>query len=277
MELGLTDRSPSSPAPAAASGWRSPGSRRREGARGRRLARDHRGVAGACRRRHGASRRPSTSRPPTARPAGRAAGERVDVLVNNVLAGAAPAARRFLAITDEMWQRTLNLDLMAAVRTMRAAHPGDARRRRRRDRQHRLGQRAAAGPGRARLLGGQGGAGQRGQVAVEGVRRPRASGSTTSTRDRSPPTSGSARTGSPHGSARRAGSDPRTSPPRPPPGWSPAGSPGPRRSPTWCFPGQRAGGKRHRRRLRHRRRHGDHASEVVSARSWPASRSVRRR
>ena len=29
----------------------------------------------------------------------------------------------FLAITDEMWQQTLNLDLMSAVRTMRAAIP----------------------------------------------------------------------------------------------------------------------------------------------------------
>ncbi|HEX4015933.1 MAG TPA: SDR family oxidoreductase [Frankiaceae bacterium] len=51
-----------------------------------------------------------------------AAGERVDIVVNNV--GGAPARLDgFLAITDEMWQQTLNLDLMAAVRTMRAAIP----------------------------------------------------------------------------------------------------------------------------------------------------------
>jgi NAD(P)-dependent dehydrogenase (short-subunit alcohol dehydrogenase family) len=52
----------------------------------------------------------------------RAAGERVDIVVNNV-GGAPPRLDGFLAITDEMWQQTLNLDLMAAVRTMRAAIP----------------------------------------------------------------------------------------------------------------------------------------------------------
>jgi NAD(P)-dependent dehydrogenase (short-subunit alcohol dehydrogenase family) len=52
----------------------------------------------------------------------RAAGERVDILVNNV-GGAAPRLDGFLAITDDMWQRTLNLDLMSAVRTMRAVIP----------------------------------------------------------------------------------------------------------------------------------------------------------
>jgi NAD(P)-dependent dehydrogenase (short-subunit alcohol dehydrogenase family) len=51
-----------------------------------------------------------------------AAGERIDILVNNV--GAAPARPGgFGAITDEDWQATLNLDLMAAVRTTRAALP----------------------------------------------------------------------------------------------------------------------------------------------------------
>lgn len=57
-------------------------------------------------------------------PAGlvRAAGPRVDIVVNNV-GGAPPRLDGFLAITDEMWQQTLNLDLMAAVRTMRAAIP----------------------------------------------------------------------------------------------------------------------------------------------------------
>ena len=51
-----------------------------------------------------------------------AAGDRIDILVNNV--GAAPARPGgFRAITDEDWQTTLTLDLMAAVRTTRAALP----------------------------------------------------------------------------------------------------------------------------------------------------------
>ncbi len=51
-----------------------------------------------------------------------AAGDRIDVLVNNV--GAAPARLDgFLAITDDMWQHTLNLDLMAAIRAIREALP----------------------------------------------------------------------------------------------------------------------------------------------------------
>ena len=54
-----------------------------------------------------------------------AAGDRVDVLVNNV--GAAPTRLDgFLAITDAMWQRTFDLDVMAAVRAMRAVLPGMA-------------------------------------------------------------------------------------------------------------------------------------------------------
>ena len=51
-----------------------------------------------------------------------AAGDRVDIVVNNVGA-APPRLDGFLAITDDMWQRTLELDLMAAVRTIRAAIP----------------------------------------------------------------------------------------------------------------------------------------------------------
>jgi NAD(P)-dependent dehydrogenase (short-subunit alcohol dehydrogenase family) len=50
------------------------------------------------------------------------AGDRIDVLVNNVGA-VTPRVDGFLAITDEMWRRTLDLDLMSAVRTMRAAIP----------------------------------------------------------------------------------------------------------------------------------------------------------
>jgi NAD(P)-dependent dehydrogenase (short-subunit alcohol dehydrogenase family) len=51
-----------------------------------------------------------------------AAGERIDVLVNNV-GVAPPRLDGFLAITDEMWHATWNLDLMAAVRACRAALP----------------------------------------------------------------------------------------------------------------------------------------------------------
>jgi len=51
-----------------------------------------------------------------------AAGGRVDIVVNNV-GGATPRLDGFLSITDEMWQQTLNIDLMSAVRTMRAAIP----------------------------------------------------------------------------------------------------------------------------------------------------------
>jgi NAD(P)-dependent dehydrogenase (short-subunit alcohol dehydrogenase family) len=43
-------------------------------------------------------------------------------VVNNV-GGAPPRLDGFLAITDEMWHQTLELDLMSAVRTMRAAIP----------------------------------------------------------------------------------------------------------------------------------------------------------
>src|SRR5262249_2005120 len=51
------------------------------------------------------------------------AGERIDVLVNNV--GGAPARTGgFLSITDADWHATIELDLMAAVRATRAALPG---------------------------------------------------------------------------------------------------------------------------------------------------------
>jgi NAD(P)-dependent dehydrogenase (short-subunit alcohol dehydrogenase family) len=51
-----------------------------------------------------------------------AAGNRIDILVNNV--GAAPARTGgFGEITDEDWQASLTLNLMAAVRTTRAALP----------------------------------------------------------------------------------------------------------------------------------------------------------
>jgi NAD(P)-dependent dehydrogenase (short-subunit alcohol dehydrogenase family) len=51
-----------------------------------------------------------------------AAGDRIDILVNNV--GSAPARTGgFLAVTDEEWQATLNINLMSAVRATRAALP----------------------------------------------------------------------------------------------------------------------------------------------------------
>jgi NAD(P)-dependent dehydrogenase (short-subunit alcohol dehydrogenase family) len=50
------------------------------------------------------------------------AGDRVDILVNNV--GGAPARTDgFLAITDEEWLTTFNLNLMTAVRASRSALP----------------------------------------------------------------------------------------------------------------------------------------------------------
>lgn len=51
-----------------------------------------------------------------------AAGGRIDVLVNNV--GSAPARTGgFLSVTDEEWRRTLDLNLLTAVRVTRAALP----------------------------------------------------------------------------------------------------------------------------------------------------------
>lgn len=50
------------------------------------------------------------------------AGDAVDILVNNV-GGAPPRLEGFLAITDEMWQQTLELNLMSTVRATRAAVP----------------------------------------------------------------------------------------------------------------------------------------------------------
>jgi NAD(P)-dependent dehydrogenase (short-subunit alcohol dehydrogenase family) len=50
------------------------------------------------------------------------AGDRIDILVNNV--GRAPARTAgFLSITDEDWLSTINVNFMAAVRTTRAALP----------------------------------------------------------------------------------------------------------------------------------------------------------
>jgi NAD(P)-dependent dehydrogenase (short-subunit alcohol dehydrogenase family) len=55
-----------------------------------------------------------------------AVGGPVDVLVNNV--GAAPVRTGgFLSVTDEDWQRALDLNLLSAVRTTRAVLPGMVR------------------------------------------------------------------------------------------------------------------------------------------------------
>ncbi|WP_405905238.1 oxidoreductase [Streptomyces sp. NBC_00828] len=51
-----------------------------------------------------------------------AVGGRIDILVNNV--GTAPARTGgFLSVTDEEWRRTVDLNLLAAVRVTRAALP----------------------------------------------------------------------------------------------------------------------------------------------------------
>lgn len=50
------------------------------------------------------------------------AGSRLDILVNNVGA-VSPRPDGFLQVTDEQWLTSINLDLMAAVRTTRSALP----------------------------------------------------------------------------------------------------------------------------------------------------------
>ena len=86
--------------------------------------------------------RPATSSPRWARPVGSSTSRwtsprrraptalvdaatssgRLDILVNNVGA-VTPRLAGFLAVTDEQWTHSLNLNLMAAVRTTRAALP----------------------------------------------------------------------------------------------------------------------------------------------------------
>ncbi|WP_019927156.1 SDR family oxidoreductase [Nocardia sp. BMG111209] len=51
-----------------------------------------------------------------------AAGDRIDILVNNV-GGAPPRTDGFLSVTDAEWQHTLELNLLTAVRAVRAALP----------------------------------------------------------------------------------------------------------------------------------------------------------
>ncbi len=52
----------------------------------------------------------------------RAAGDRIDILVNNVGA-VQPRLEGFLAVTDTQWEDSINLNFMAAVRAMRATLP----------------------------------------------------------------------------------------------------------------------------------------------------------
>ena len=64
------------------------------------------------------------------------AGDRVDILVNNI--GAAPARTDgFLHVTDAQWQSSLEVNLLVAVRATRSALPLDAGGRSRSDRERR--------------------------------------------------------------------------------------------------------------------------------------------
>ena len=87
------------------------------------------------------------------------AGDRVDILVNNV--GAAPARTDgFLHMTDAQWQSSLELNLLVAVRATRGAAAPDAGGRSRSDREHRVGQRQAARSNGDRLFRREGGPGE---------------------------------------------------------------------------------------------------------------------
>ena len=162
-----------------------------------------------------------------------AAGERVDILVNNV--GGAPARPGgFLSITDEDWLATLNLDLMAAVRATRSALPSMLAAKAGVDRQRLLGERPAARPGRAGLQRGQGRRWPRSARRWPRRSDRRASGSTRSAPGPSRPTCGSV----PGESPRRWVPPPvrgrTTWPARPPASWSRAGSPSRPSGPPWC-------------------------------------------
>ncbi|UUT34322.1 SDR family NAD(P)-dependent oxidoreductase [Microbacterium elymi] len=78
----------------------------------------------------------------------------INILVNNVGA-VTPRPSGFTAVSDEQWLQTINLTLMAAVRTIRAVVPALIER----GGEHRhdqLGERRAARSARDRLLGRQG-------------------------------------------------------------------------------------------------------------------------
>ena len=103
----------------------------------------------------------------------------LDIVVNNVGA-VTPRTAGFLAVTDDDWLTTLNLNLLAAVRTTRAAIPYLLDRGARQRRHDLLGQRVPSRSRGHRLLGRQGGCLEPVQGAVEGVRPARACGSTRS-------------------------------------------------------------------------------------------------
>ena len=131
----------------------------------------------------------------------------VDILVNN--AGAVtPRPEGFRSVTDEDWEASIALTLMAAV----THHPGGAARddppRWRQHHHHQLGERLPPRPAGDRLLGRQGRADELLQVLVEGGRAGRASGSTRSAPDRWRPVSGWATTGWPRPSPTPRGVDP---------------------------------------------------------------------
>ncbi len=94
---------------------------------------------------------------------------RVDVLVNNV--GAVKLRMDgFLAVDDGEFQRAFDLNFFIALRATRAAVTAMLEQRRRRDRQHRLGQRLLRARRRHdRLRRREGGAAEPQQVAVAGA------------------------------------------------------------------------------------------------------------
>jgi NAD(P)-dependent dehydrogenase (short-subunit alcohol dehydrogenase family) len=79
----------------------------------------------------------------------------IDLLVNNVGGGDDVEPAGFLDTDDTRWARILDLNLLSAVRTSRAALPGLIERRRG-DRQRLLDQVPAAGRRPRRLQRGQG-------------------------------------------------------------------------------------------------------------------------
>ena len=93
------------------------------------------------------------------------ASARLDVLVNN--AGTA-RWRDLDDVPDEDWRAQYELNVMAPLRAMRAADPGDGRARLGPDRQRLLDRRQAALGGDARVLGGEGGR----ALALAPLRRP---------------------------------------------------------------------------------------------------------
>jgi NAD(P)-dependent dehydrogenase (short-subunit alcohol dehydrogenase family) len=159
-----------------------------------------------------------------------AAGDRIDILVNNV--GGAPARTGgFLSITDEDWLATLNLNLLAAVRMTRAVVPAML----------------TAGHGaiitvcsvNAKLpdpavldySAAKAGLASFCKACPRNSART-ASASTPSAPAPWPPTCGSAPAESPRPSATPPAPPPRTSSAAPPARWSPAASPSLLRSPT---------------------------------------------